>query len=77
MWLRKTVGLALAAAGLAVLIALLYPYFTRSLETGSIFQSSIPVALLTGMAALIAFVLGAHLMLPGGLHRALRRRERQ
>jgi hypothetical protein len=77
MWLRKTIGLALAVAGLAVLVALLYPYFTHSLKTGSIFQSSIPVALLTGMVAVIAFVFGAHLSLPGGLHGALRRRERQ
>ena len=63
MWVRKSIGLALSATGVAVLFALLYPYFTHSLKTGSIFQSSIPVALLTGMIAVIAFVLGAQLLL--------------
>jgi len=75
MWAQRTIGLALALAGVAVFGALLYPYFTHSLKTGSIFQSSIPVSVLTGMVAMIAFVFGAHLALPDGIPGTLRRRK--
>lgn len=55
---RHVIGLALIAAGGALLGVLFYPSFAHSLATGPLVTTSMPGALLLGMIALIAISWG-------------------